>query len=255
MTYGKPALFARLEIDSANNGVSAVALGTPQDVASGFYYLDDPTAGSSLISAVQTALRAIDATINATTVTLSRTTGLVTIASATSFTLQWDDTELRDILGFTGSTASVTSGGVTGTEQAEYLWLPESYPQDGEDASTGEGHPVHGGLVTRGIGGAVTSTAVTVLTDKRIEFAAVPGRKVWTIREQTVNEAYETVWRLALSQGSRFRWYPDRDAFTTSSYYTYVPSKAMMQKIDTEWLSAGQPYARLKFLAHKYVSS
>ena len=63
------------------------------------------------------------------TVTVSLTTGLVTISwDGTATTVTWTSTDLRDILGFTGNLTSATSH--TSTYPMRYLWLPSLAPSN-----------------------------------------------------------------------------------------------------------------------------
>ena len=251
MSYGKPIAFSRFEIDSSSDSfaVSGVGAGT---IATGFYYTTD----ASLMATLQAGIRAIGGAAASMTVRISTTTGKVTLAAGT-FTLEWTDTDLRDILGFTGSTASVTSGGVTGANQALYLWNPNCYPSDSVDPPHGDGHPRHGALATQGIGGPLVGTTMTVLTDKRFSFSTVPARKVWKASEVVTNESLERFFRdpaasaSGLAYFSRILWYPDRD--DTATYLTLVPTKEQARGLDATWLGKGQPFCRVGLSFTAYV--
>lgn len=75
-------------------------------VAAGTYYLSDPTAGLSLLAAVQAAM--LPQAAGATAVLLG--SGYVRLAAAGGFTIVWGAaTVLRDLLGFPGGLALATS--------------------------------------------------------------------------------------------------------------------------------------------------
>lgn len=87
------------------------------------YYLG--VAGSStpsFIAAFQTLLQAVDASW---TVTLSTTTGKVTIDCDGTWSITWTSTNLRDLLGFEANISGVTTA-QTGTLHARGLWLPDA---------------------------------------------------------------------------------------------------------------------------------
>jgi hypothetical protein len=75
-------------------------------VAAGTYYLSDPTAGLSLLAAVQAAM--LPQAAGATAVLLG--SGKVRLAGAGAFSITWGAaTLLRDLLGYTGNLAASTS--------------------------------------------------------------------------------------------------------------------------------------------------
>lgn len=99
-------------------GGHAIALTT------GYYYLFGyPTETAvQFIEHMQAAIRA-EGTYPAATVTVSNTTGIVTIATGgAAAAISWDDAGLQTMLGFTGTQPSATSH--VGSRQARYLWLP-----------------------------------------------------------------------------------------------------------------------------------
>lgn len=96
---------------------------TTVTVPTGSYYWT--TAGSipSLLTEFQTQLTSSrPPTSGGWTVTISTTTGLVTIACTEAFSITWTSTTLRNVLGFAADITSVTSA--TGTKQARGLWFP-----------------------------------------------------------------------------------------------------------------------------------
>ena len=117
---------ARITVPTGGWSVSLTitAIGGPYTVtvAAGNYFPTD------LLSSFQTQLDAATGGDGAFTVSASwgeSGTGFVTIAHATqTFTLTWTSTDLRDVLGFTGTLtpAALTS---TGTLHARGVWLPD----------------------------------------------------------------------------------------------------------------------------------
>jgi len=86
-----------------------------------------PTAAgsvTSVITALQTALNATRTPAN-WTVSLSTTTGLVTINCTGTWSLAWTSANLKSYLGFPSDISSASSA-QTGTRQCRGLWFPDS---------------------------------------------------------------------------------------------------------------------------------
>lgn len=117
---------ARITIPTGGWSVSLTitAIGGPYTVtvAAGNYFPTD------LLTSFQTQLDAATGGDGAFTVSASwgeSGTGLVTIAHATqTFTIAWTSTDLRDVLGFSGS-LSPAALTFTGTLHARGVWLPD----------------------------------------------------------------------------------------------------------------------------------
>lgn len=91
--------------------------GSPETFAAGDYYLRHATGSLSAMATLQALLIAAGVT-GATVVLLENL--YVRISATPTFAITWTDTELRDMLGFTGNLAGQTS--YTAARRSPYLW-------------------------------------------------------------------------------------------------------------------------------------
>lgn len=103
-------------VKGADNDVTIA--GSAQNIA-GDLYRYHPTPALSLLGAWLTAATA--AGLGAPTAVLTRDRR-VKLGNGANFTVTWDDTELRDLLGFTGNLAGASS--YTATNVSPLLWSP-----------------------------------------------------------------------------------------------------------------------------------
>ena len=103
-----------------------VAGATTYTLTAGEYYPRGYT-GEATSQLVEHLTALLEPRAGTPVVSVSLTTGLVTINwDGTATTVTWTDTELRDILGFTGNLTSATSH--VSTYPMRYLWLPSVAP-------------------------------------------------------------------------------------------------------------------------------
>jgi hypothetical protein len=111
-----------LTIDDNTNPPIAVSL------SQAYYFLAGYTGELGLCEHIQAQIRAEGSPWDTATCVYSTSTGKVTIdaPSAGDFEVTWTDTDLRDILGFTGASTGMSDppGGFTGDYAAGYCWLP-----------------------------------------------------------------------------------------------------------------------------------
>lgn len=185
-------------------GVSSVAL------TEGRYYMAGYTGESTLqlCEHMQTEIRAIGAPYGSTTVTLSSTTGLVTIAVLGAVTaIDWTHTALRDLLGFTANLSGAAS--YTATNKARYCWFPSrglvEYPGDLTEwwakRSTSYGY--------RSPDGVTYSTQGTLIKEGKFKYSHLPKADVISVSD-TVWETFQEFWTDVIHAGEPFRCFPDR---------------------------------------------
>lgn len=119
------ATFGRLEyqITVPTGGWDTTVGGVTKTIPAGTYYLSSVGSGS------RDFLAEVAFQFGASSVAGSlgeNGTGLITIQFSGATAIAWVDTEVRDILGFTGDSASATSH--TGTKHARGAWLPQTPP-------------------------------------------------------------------------------------------------------------------------------
>lgn len=192
----------------------------------GDYYLTSTASGGSddLLGALKTALEATGAGTYTCTVADDSSgdtpgTGKVTIAvSGGASTYQitaWTDTDLRDVLGFSGATSDQAS--TTGAYQARYLWLPNcrrsgTVPDPDTQGET-FGEPESIGFLARATSGVVAGAHYNTRYSAVMSFDFVRGYKMWRRHESAasgvVNGSAERFWVDVWSKKRPFRYHPD----------------------------------------------
>lgn len=252
-------LEARIRIPTGGWDLSVVETGggsaTVTVPAGDYYHSSGVDSGDSLVAALAAALTD-DATLTATyTVAISAGesgTGKVTITasggSVTAIALTWDDTDLRDVLGFSGDEVATLT--VTGDYHARALWLPDCSPQalntspwpgvyesDMAGAESASGHRF-----------AVSGQVKVAREDLR--WPAVSQARTWKYSESVTGESFERFWldnivgraAWALPEGP-IRYHADAD--DDAGYWTYKaagPRAFAPDQVKQNW--AG------KFLVH-----
>ena len=155
---------------------------------------------------------------------------LITLAAATA--LVWDTTgeglEVRNLLGFT---ANLTSGGApetfTGSEQAEYVWLPRE-PISRAMAPTGTaGIRLADAVATLAPDGTIYGTSFVERRTNRLLLQLVEDRKTWIDDEVVANESFEKFWQDVVRRFRQFRLVWDEAngvVFGAGQYATFVPT-------------------------------
>lgn len=160
-------------------------------------------------------------------------TGKVTISIDASvidsFEITWTDTDLRDVLGFTGaSTGAITGPGatsVTGDDHALALHLPNCHIS-GQLVPDGDaGVYIHDGTMTVAPDGTACALSYSSRRENFIRLAFLKGYKTWTSLERIDNESFETLWVGYLRRGVPFRYYRDRSV--DAAYATYLSPSLM----------------------------
>ena len=223
------------QVAIAGNNDSFVAGGSAGALTAASYYLKDPTAADSLVAHFQTVLQALGGAMAAATVAFSYLTGQVTLAGGT-FTLDWTDTDLRDLLGFSGASASVVPGGVTGAYQARWVWKPAAPASPSRDQLSSEGTYRGQTKHTRAFDGSARLTKLGALRDKAWAFSLLSRERVWI--DDTGNASYTnlSLERFSvdvLQPGSKVRIYAD-DTVTaaTTDRFTYKPGPRCYEAFD-----------------------
>jgi hypothetical protein len=204
------------------------------------YYLS--SAGNDSVDLLAKMKAQIEGSMAGTyTITYSTTTGKVTIAiDAGTYSLTWDDTGLRDVLGFDANI--VTQSTSTGADHAQSLWLPNA-PHEQIFGGSDEGVDVMDAAMSRAPDGTVVTTAYNTFKRNSLRWPAVLDDKTRTVEESTTNESFQT-WYLDsvyadepwATSGGPVRWYPDKD--TDATYVTYkvpIASELLQQRLQQNW--------------------
>ena len=215
---------ARITVPTGGWAVSLTitAIGGPYivTVPAGYYF---PTA---LLSTFQTQLDAASGADGAFTVSASwgeSGTGLVTIAHATqTFTLTWTSTDLRDVLGFTG-TLTPAALTFTGANHARGVWLPDCEFDD--DRGDGGIYETDRGTTVSPQGDVYSLTYNTRQRHVGYTWPHVTQPRAQIAYETTTGASFEQWWRDThgalrsyFEAAPQLRVYLSADAGT---YYTY----------------------------------
>jgi hypothetical protein len=172
--------------------------GGPQAITAGSRYLYHPTSALSLLAQVQAAMTA--AGVAGASAVLLENRKVRLSCSPGSFSLTWPvDNVLRDLLGFTGNLAAVSSA--TATNISKLLWSPARRESSMRAPLGALGHTVHQVNVSVS---PHDGTRSTVAHGERT-FNEFVWKMVAAARVQTSSKLggeYVAFWNTVLSQGS-----------------------------------------------------
>lgn len=182
-------------------------------VPAGDYYLYDATNALSLLYQVQQAMTSAGVADAAVVLTKGRK---VKLSSSGAFSVTWDDTQLRNLLGFTGNLAAATSH--VATNVSPLLWSP-ARTEDTPIAPLGtQGHKVFGTFTTvSALDGTTEATQHGSRRYNRFVFRHVNTERVWTTTE--ANGEFFVWWANVGSLAARWKLYRNvaEDTASTSS--------------------------------------
>jgi hypothetical protein len=126
MAIGRAALLRPIEITASSDSFSTTVSGFVVN-----YTMESGTYASilTLAGGLYDKLSGLSG-FAVTFGTSGATAGYITISSSATFALTWTDTELRDILGFSGNLSGQTS--YTATYRPKYTWISDYTPRDRE---------------------------------------------------------------------------------------------------------------------------
>ncbi len=211
-----------LEEVTPNGGPTAVTI-----PAGGYYLTTGYGAGTSLLATIKAQMEAAIAGAVTYTVTLDddndTSTGKVTIAGSgvTTFNITWTSLTLRNLLGFTGNLSGAAT--YTGTEHAEFLWLPNvgrRSPLRAPDGSAGA--YMTDGTVTVSPSGKSKRLAYATRRVDRYDFENLRGYKTWITHEQVANESLEKFWSDVIYPGIAVRYVKSRAVDATHTDVVFL---------------------------------
>jgi hypothetical protein len=206
---------SRMTVPAGGAAVSATNSGggpTTCTVAAGNYYLSAAGGVSGLLDALETVLNASrPPSAGAWTVSLSTTTGLVTVNCTGTWSLSWTNTTLRDVLGFEANIVSATTAR-TGTKQARGLWFPNC-PLYMDTADPYEAPPTSDRRTTESpVGGTSSLIGVIKYVNEGLVYSHVPRERVWESRALYSYASWEWFAKECLmAQG--VSWFPSTSRF------------------------------------------
>ena len=220
-----PSATWTMDLTDSGGNDPAVAI-----AAAEYYHSSAGSAANDLPATIEAALNTAIGPTGTYTVTVSAGdggTGKYTISCTDSFTLNWNDTELRDLLGFTGNlTPSATS--FTGSDQAMGLWLPDSPVQTPYHLSS-SGMVHSASLVTLSEDGTYYAFHGSKHVKNQYEYLAITQEKMIEAAETTTNASYEKFWKDCIrgeqswsAGGREVRFYKDVDDDATFKTYNWL---------------------------------
>lgn len=151
------------------------------------------------------------------TVTYSTTTGKVTIAFGTTGSLSWDDTALRDLLGFDADLTSVT--GATAANPMQNIWRPSRevtrFPHYNDMSNLLV--PESSTIINISENGTCYTLAGNLVYRVNLNFMYLDISDVIT-PTSGVDRSFQNLWNNVFHEGQPVRYLPDRTAYTSSDY-------------------------------------
>lgn len=178
------------QITVPTGGWDTTVGGVTKTLPAGTYYLSSVGSGS------RDFLAEVAFQFGASSVTGSLSengTGIVTINFSGATAIAWVDTEVRDILGFAGDSASATSH--VGTKSARGVWLPRFPPMRLNAGGHWRGHTQSDYRSVSNMAGYVwvrSGQSRTILDP--LEWAGIPQDRIWIANETTANQSLQRFW-------------------------------------------------------------
>ena len=203
-----------------------------QVVAADTRYLYDATNGNSWCYALQAAMVAAGVTTPSVFLTRARK---VRITAGGAYTITWTDTELRDLLGFTGNLSSASSH--TADNVSPALWSPgyeaistSPYGTDGYTESDTQ-------ILSSPTGLTTTMIKHHTKTLQELAWRHVVISRVWTTAE--AGGEYKRFYDDTLETGERVKHYAsvneDETATTTAATLGSALGPYKLRRIDPTW--------------------
>ena len=230
---------------------------TPITIPVGRYYLSSVGSGGATRSFIAEFKNQLD-TATATTFTLTlddntdTSTGKLTIARGTNFTLTWSSTTLRDYLGFTaGITAALTG---TGANQCRFLWLPNVGRSGIMAPEASDGALETDASTAMSTDGTVYNLAYSTRYKDSLQHVMVLANKTWISKESTVNESFERFYRDLIPCGFRLRFHKDRsDDATYRSWVLDNPGQFAPDTAFPDWADSDRALWNFRYMVRKAV--
>lgn len=174
-------------------------------VAAGDYYLDDSQAGKSLLSQVAAAILS-HSVVSAVELYVGRDRK-VHLATTPGVKIEWDDTLLRDLLGWSTDLATSYATSYDAPLISPLLWSPGKTEISDSRLGT-QGTPVYDSHVTWGAGtSAPIVTQHNVAYENSFVWRYVANARSWTTSD--LGGEYKAFWEYVIRKGWRFKLYRD----------------------------------------------
>ena len=196
--------------------------GTALSLDTGYYYLAQYSGETTeqLCEHMQAVIRAGTAYSSAT-VTYSGSTGVVTINIGATATLDFDDTGLAAILGFSATSYSGASS-YSSNQVPQHVWRPTISLSDHYGEKKNLWAPRSTSRVVRSANGTTYSIVGNELFDVVLTWNILPKEDVITPADGTVYRDYEQFYRDVIHEGQPMRVYHDRTLNSVDDFKTAI---------------------------------
>lgn len=184
------------------------------------YYLEGYTGeGGQLVEHLQTLIRTVSGKGSAT-VTFSHSTGKITINFGATTSLDWDDTALGTLLGYTSASYSGESS-YTAENQARYKWTPSQscsdFPMelDGSNLLSPESTTV----IVRSKSGYTYAVTGELLESGGFRWDFLLKAEVKTPTTGTIYGDFQQFWKDVIHAGKPIRFIPDNSSYADTGDY------------------------------------
>lgn len=207
-------------------------------------------AGTYYLSGLLEDLAAAIATATADTCTITASlgeggTGIVTITLGTAAAVAWDDTDLRDLLGFEGDLAAAAEH--VGTLHARGVWLADCAYEAPNAVLPWVGWPETDARTVESMSGAVYSFVGSSKQTSWLKWSAVKRSRALRANEALAGESFQRlledgIWGFAAwgQPGGPVRFYPDADSAQWVEYAVVLPDQFKPGQFVDGW--AGGPW-------------
>lgn len=169
-------------------------------ITTGSYFMWSKTASQSLVSVVASCM---STSLSATVTASVSSAGVLTLSCATPFAIDWgSETDIRDMLGYTGNLTSATSH--VATNQLSYTWIP-SLQCDGSGTRapySSLGIPVSMAAQVIGADGTVWTQRIGTRTVQEVQYQFITYANTWS------TYGFKDLWDNILSDGTPVIWNP-----------------------------------------------
>lgn len=207
-------------IDLDDNGGSTPTV----SLTAGFYYLTGYTgeATEQLCEHITTQIQAEGGDFADVECTYDASTGKVSLVAGAGddIDVTWTDTDLRDLLGFTGDLTELDDTAQEATNEAQYTWRPNRALAGAPVDVSRLVQPVSATVVHCSRDGTLTTVRGNTRYAGTLDYVLVDGARVYIPSTGSVNKEFEAFFESVIAAGEVIRVYPDRTLSASTSFVT-----------------------------------
>jgi len=217
------ALIGRFDINTDNQSWTVDS--NPLSTTAGKYFISGYTgesAANNLVATMQVdMLAALAPSHTSATIALDLATGLITIGGFdSSIAITWDDTNLRDLLGYTGNLSGDTS--YPATNPARYLWRPNKGLSDYPVTLDAVFAPESATMVGATRDGTIMTARQTTVYGGEYEWQLIQESDAIIPATGSINREFEQFFTDIIAAGERVRFVFDRTSYASTGDFVTV---------------------------------